>query len=595
MGLAACGVRGGGTGEFALVEFVQGGAGGVLLDETLIFRFSAELDRASVTSASIRIFDARNPERTARGRLRIHRDRLDFEPQLPRSEDLSDGGLLPDTEYTVKLAGFPRPDGLRSTDGELLASSMTLHFRTAPSSGVLFGGQESGGHLGIELPDGVSAGGIERGPLDPLVLTSTVGVDPRSLRRGEFCVLPRDGDPDEDVVPLLPRVVDNHPRGARIELFPAGDRPGLGDLRALDVGEYYLIRTRDEARDLAGNRLPFGRPMLGLAGLSRNFGRPLVTFSVVAPRRMKELVTFGGTERPWYGEPLGFDATAYWPDDGSGVSIRYPAAAGDGSDGPLDPFEGLGGRTDLAATSLRVPRGQEVDLSEAHGFLILRSQGGIEIEGRLTRHLEGTWPSSLADQMERSSLGPEASREALTAWIERARRLNEPWTVLVAGGDLKVTGTIRVDGPLLLISGGWLRIYGRVDADRVFKSDGGGENIERVRDAPLRLDPPRTNPLRHPLRAAILSNTHRPRRGVEAWLDAAVQGREGAGSFHVRFLGLRDRAAGSDRFEPVDDIRLLDGCEALRLLLILEMPAGEGEPWDPPRIDSVELSWNLPR
>jgi len=571
-----------------LVQFSQSGAQDVWLDETLVFRFSRDLDRSSVTRQSVRIHIAGEPELSARGSFRIHRERLDFVPELARESDLTDGGLLPGREYVVELAGFPRPDGLRSEGGGPLSATLRLPFRTASPPAQLFESRDPRGSLRLEAAQRGPSGKIEIGPLAPIVLVVEEPVDPRSLVVGEFQILPAGGDPATDVVPLVPRLAVNAAREARIELFPVGEPAGTGGLRALEVGTYYLSRDgeRQELRGLGGGVLAFGRQP-----------QTLVEIQVMAPRVETETIVFDGGERPWYGEPFGFDGTAHWPRSEGGVTLRYPAAAGDGRDGSLDPFSGLAGRTDLAATELRVPQGETVDLSETHGFVVLRSQGAIEIDGTLKREITGPWTSSLVAEFDGERNVDPSDWETLSAWLERARRLNEPWTVLVAGGDLRVTGNVQVEGPLLLVAGGWLRVYGRVEADHVFKSPEGGGSIGRVVDAPLVLDPPETNLLRRPLRVGILTNTRRPLRGVEAWRGAVPVIEPGAGRAEVRFLGLRDRESRGvpDRFDPVRNVRLLDGCQALRLLLVLEMPPGEGEPWSPPRIESVELSWDTPR
>ena len=67
--------------------------------------------------------------------------------------------------------------------------------------------------------------------------------------------------------------------------------------------------------------------------------------------------------------------------------------------------------------------------------------------------------------------------------------------------------------------------------------------------------------------------------------------RPGSGAFRVRFLGERDIAGGGvETVGPVDDLSLLDRCDAVRLWIELEI--GPGPTWDPPIVDFVEISWN---
>ena len=82
-----------------------------------------------------------------------------------------------------------------------------------------------------------------------------------------------------------------------------------------------------------------------------------------------------------------------------------------------------------------------------------------------------------------------------------------------------------------------------------------------------------------------------------AWHTGRARIEAGGGAARVLYRGLRDRAVGEepDRFSFVDDLALLTGCEAVQLLVELEMPVGGGEAWVPPRIDAVTLSWDVPR
>ena len=113
---------------------------GLFLNEDLVFYFSRDLDRASVTRESVRIRSSDG--RDARGELEVDGDRIRFVPAPVTAFDLADGGYLPGKEYTVTLAGFPRPDGLRSDHGHTLARTYVWRFRTVgasePRSGWIF-------------------------------------------------------------------------------------------------------------------------------------------------------------------------------------------------------------------------------------------------------------------------------------------------------------------------------------------------------------------------------------------------------------------------------------------------------------------------
>jgi hypothetical protein len=230
-------------------------------------------------------------------------------------------------------------------------------------------------------------------------------------------------------------------------------------------------------------------------------------------------------------------------------------------------------------------------------MVILRSQGALEIAGRLTRDSQPTSssPSGLTEELLRALATQK--RDTLSAWLARSSDTEEPWTVLIAGGDLRITGEIALDGPLVLIAGGWIRIDGRVDAEEVWKTPEGGHNVrarDHFQEIPLRIDPPVTNPLLIPLRAAAISVPLRPSRAVDSWELVSLEGDAGRGSYDIAFLGLKDNGDRIETFGPVDDISLLDGCAAVHVLVSLEMPPGPpGEAWDPPVVERVELRWSL--
>jgi len=587
-------------GVLELLRFRQDGEASVYLNESLVLQFSEDLDQTSVTSATVRVKDADG--RPARGELRIERSVVIFAPALPLSSDLGDGGFRPDTSYTVELAGFPRPDGLRSRTGEPLVSTRRLYFRTVGRDGEL--------HLFHDLPSPRPSPLVVRafdlGPLDPIVLECGEAVDPTSLVVGDFQLYRIDAGPeepdtlggevspvnrDEAEIALVPRLVENREDFARIELVAFGTSPG--QRRILEEGSYLLTRSQNLAlRNLGGRpiQVAWGGLVSRQLHVITQFARPL------------EVSFKSSSQRGVMAPPVSYDGTAYWPDRGAGVSLRYPAAAGDGRAGELEllssPAAASAGQPlDLQATRLRIPAGAEVDLSALQGMVILRSQGALEIAGRLTRDTRPTTPSpsGLTEELLRALATQK--RDTLTAWLARSGDTEEPWTVLIAGGDLRITGEVALGGPLVLIAGGWIRIEGRVDAEEVWKTPEGGHNVrarDHFQEIPLRIDPPVTNPLRIPLRAAVISVPLRPSRAVDSWELVSTTGAAGRGRYDIAFLGLKDNGEEIETFGPVDDISLLDGCAAVHVLVSLEIaPGPPGEAWDPPVVESVELRWSL--
>jgi len=301
----------------------------------------------------------------------------------------------------------------------------------------------------------------------------------------------------------------------------------------------------------------------------------------------------------------GFDGTAWWSDTGA-VRVRYPRSAGDGSDGRVL----LGGdepRAHVRATQLTLPDGERARLTTDQGFVQLSAQGSLRIEGELARRVEEGASArasgeSVAEWQARVRAsgdvwGTPSMRAAIEAsttlaeLCELARGEGSAWTVLVAGGDLVVSGRIEVDGPLLLAAGGWIRVTGEVEAREIWTaSEGGGRFQPHPYPAQLAFESPSENPLREPLHLAVLSAPLRPPRGVQRWGLPRVEGRDGAGRFEVRFLGEREAADGSLlRVGPVSDPRLLEGCESVQLWIELRMEPGTV--WEPPVVDHIELSW----
>ncbi|MBK9388437.1 MAG: hypothetical protein IPN34_26760 [Planctomycetes bacterium] len=113
----------------------QAGRDSLHLNTELWLRFSAPVDPGTLRPETIRIarLEAGEPSSAiVAGRYRLigRGNVIAFVPDVPLRPDLEDGGLRPDSTYRVRIAGYPRPDGLRALGGELLAESAVFEFRT---------------------------------------------------------------------------------------------------------------------------------------------------------------------------------------------------------------------------------------------------------------------------------------------------------------------------------------------------------------------------------------------------------------------------------------------------------------------------------
>jgi hypothetical protein len=568
----------------------------VYLNEPIRLHFSEEVDRLSVNHTSFSI--ATRDGLSARGERVVNGKQLSFLPDPVRSPDLLDGGYRPGTTYVVRLSGFPRPEGLGGMSGALLSRSLEFEFRTVSvadrSGGVVFVDRSPDRGEPLRLVGGRKlADGREIGPLDAIEFEGDEPLDPSTLFGEDFelSTYPGSSGVPREPVALRALLAENHDKGTwprrgttRVQLIP--DRP-------LEPGVYFL-RTHpgsNRLRDFGGNPIPI-----------------VPRFKIVVVDKVKSVEPPGSYKEPFLTDEMlsagvvqGVDGAAFWSGTGR-VEIRYPAAAGSGLDGEQRLRQPPRKNT-VEATRLEVPSGEGVELDREPGLVVLCSQSGLEVAGSLMRE-------SSEDPLRISE------PQTLSAWLAEARRQNLNCTVLIAGGDLVISGEIRVTGPLLLVAGGRLRVSGRVIVGEDRKSFGshlfgqlgnvgavavwskdflsdekGGELVPRA--VPLILDPPHTNPLRIPVRFGVRSRRI-PQAGVVArWRGGpTVLGHAGGGSFRVRYVG---QGIGPDSVEQIrDDPSLLIDCPTLRLEIELDIEPNLGLRWDPPWVDSVELGWDQP-
>jgi leader peptidase (prepilin peptidase)/N-methyltransferase len=416
---------------------------GVYLNESLVFHFSKDLDRASVNPQSVRIAapDGRGPK----GTIQVEGDELRFVPDPVLASDLSDGGYLPDTEYTVRFLGFPNPDGLRSAEGAPLARTETWVFRTvpvgAPREGPVF--EDSSPEVG--LPIQIASRGIRDVPPNgPITLEGGEPVDPSTFLAEDFELRPvlggrernREAPVKGERIPLRARIAHNRdPRSGDgrtiLQLWPE---------RVLDRGRYVLAVQPDTVhlRDFGGHPVwPFSVRRLEIEVGGRETPAASNSF----------LVSFLDTDLRSSAEVPEVDGTAHWSSSGR-VEVRFPAAAGSGVDGNLALAGDVHSR-DVNAVRLDVARGQTATLAPEPGLVILRAQKRLSIDGTLVRRAAGEQP-------------PVPTSGSLSSWLESLRTWGSTCTLLIAGGDLSITGRIEVDGPLVIVAGGRIRFSGAI-------------------------------------------------------------------------------------------------------------------------------------
>ncbi len=583
---------------------------GVFLNEDLVFYFSDDIDRTSVTRDSVRILTADGAQ--AHGSLSVDGTSVRFTPDPVLATDLSDGGYRPDTHYAVEIRGFPSPDGVRGAHGEPLESTYRWSFRTVrltmPRTALLFDDlmQDQRPVLRLFPPRNALDAPPFVAPRDSIYLSCNKPLDPSSVRDEDFALRPLASSGSR--VEVRARLIENHPQptaharrpavrsSASIENWERSPRAALIELtpkQGLAVGEYLITVGAARDGEIAGPSDFSGRSALNYLGplTVRVAEAPLDTGRGVLHEEFLDTRLRSPVAVP------GYDGTAHWSNTGR-VEVRYPAAAGDGSQGEVE-LSGDEARTDIHATRVHVGEGTTAALSSDPGVVVLRCQGRLWIEGDLTRAA----PSE-------PRLGFEGSGGTLSEWLALVSAERRTWTVLVAGGDLVIDGAVRVSTPLLLCAGGVIRVSGTVAAatgQLFLLGEGGGLSIdpsERAK-APLVIDAPISNPLKAPLRLAVLSGPIPPHGEVLRWLGEEVRGSEPGrgtpgGRWSVRYVQeLTATAIADERLVPVESPRLFEVPGSLQLLITLEVdpvPLTDRRPaWDPPFVDYVRLSWESVR
>jgi hypothetical protein len=292
-----------------------------------------------------------------------------------------------------------------------------------------------------------------------------------------------------------------------------------------------------------------------------------------------------------------WDGTAAWTGTGR-VEVHYPLAAGDGSAGPV-ALAGTESRTDLHATGIRLAAGTTCRLPGAPGLVVLRAQGRILLEGILERHA----PFAKAPL----DCGPPGT--TLSSWLARTQTENPSLTVLIAGGDIVIgaEGEIRSDVPVLLVAGGQVRNLGKgtLPAGRFWTQSGAGgprDPLEEGESSFVLDAPVKANPLRVPLRYAVVSGPVPPTGPVARWMSAQAIG--GPARKHPSPSG-KTPSSFSVHYFPADSAQMPEFSKAPTspaflpqpgpVRFVVELVVGDEDDWQAPYLDRVQLEYEQPR
>ena len=101
----------------------------ILLNDSITIYFSDSLQALSVTPDSVSLVD--EDDRPVRGSLRVGSNWVAFQPDPPLTRELTDGSLRPGGKYRLFVAGYPRHDAVRASDGRRLAAAVSYNVRVA--------------------------------------------------------------------------------------------------------------------------------------------------------------------------------------------------------------------------------------------------------------------------------------------------------------------------------------------------------------------------------------------------------------------------------------------------------------------------------
>ncbi|HLQ37055.1 MAG TPA: Ig-like domain-containing protein [Planctomycetota bacterium] len=447
----------------------------VLLNQELTVYFSAPVDPLSVTADTVAVLDADG--RQLAGRLRVGNQSVTFEPQPPLKPELDDGSYLPDRSYRLVVTGYPRPDGVRSSDGRILQAGVVVPFHTVGRDVRALGLPSPlqpvvGGSLPFLLRPAESYLPV---PLDRprLLLHFTAPVLPTSLTNEAFTVsLSQDGR-YQHVEPRALRIVDPRPAG---DLF-------AGCTVELDLGQDIQVQDGGRCRLRAGDQivveLAAERPLRDYAARAA-FGTPQWWLAVDGglpplwewPEARSK--TIGDLLRPGFEVLHGMVRPRVRLEAGNGSlgvfrprqdTVLRPGAPFDRGDGVQVQSRG----NQFPFLAIDIPEGITVRVV-ADQPVQLQSCSGVHIKGSLIV------PPGSVDLPLRSG-----------ALIELRTLAETVGTTVLAAGDAIVSGSVSVmqdlqqGTALALVTGGNIDLHGSLPFRSVLAVDDGHGSITGTR------------------------------------------------------------------------------------------------------------------
>lgn len=471
----------------------------LLLNQQVTLSFSAPLDPESARGDAFQVVDEAG--RKVQGRVLVGVQSLTFEPRVPLRPELDDGSFRPDTIYRVLVAGYPRPGGLRATDGRMLQEGHGYTFRTVQRDAEAQGFPTpllpvAGGTIPFVLQSSTAPQWL---PLDQLRLRMqlTLPVLPSSLSLGAFDVALVKREQGAQVLRVEPatcRLVAADPLlgtlpGTAVELGFRRELRVVGADRtvALEAGDVVVVTlTSGDAalRDWSNRRVST------LPGQSSQW------WEVVAGAG-PGLLDWPGPRSIVAGADVLQPGLEVLRDGRVRPALRVET--GDGSLGTFRPLQDTrvvrGGTFDrgdgtivgdrdgaLPFLAIDIPAGVTVELDARAGALRLLSCGWVRVEGTLVVH--GTAGAARLRAGELTSFGALAEAAPL---------------LVAAGGGIRVGGAIRASQPAAegvlaaLASAGPLELAGSIPPGTLLAVEPGARGLtgsaERAVPVLLRMTP----------------------------------------------------------------------------------------------------------